>query len=340
MDRPGPYLSKRWTKMSPQSLRVIVILLLLLCCFYSTCCAPVSDIANPPTLTATATLLPTATNTLTITSTPWPTRTPTPSPTPLPTGTPTSTPSMYQEARVTRVIDGDTIYVEIDGREYSVRYIGVDALEDGSPCAVASTEANRRLVEGRIVRLEKDISETDKYARLLRYVYVGDTMVNAELVRQGYAQAISYPPDIHYSDFFSSLEQEARAAGRGCWSQPEPTATLAPEGKVVVDPGCCQFDAPGNDHDNRNEEYVCFTNRGTEPVDMSGWQVSDEKSHTYRFPAGVVLGPGACVRLRTGSGSNSVTDLYWNSSRAIWNNGGDTVYLYDAQGREVTRYSY
>jgi micrococcal nuclease len=84
-------------------------------------------------------------------------------------------------------------------------------------------------VEGKIVRLEQDISETDRYGRLLRYVYVGDVFVNAELVRQGLAQVSTYPPDVKYQDVFLQLQREARAAGRGLWSGacavfPTPTA--------------------------------------------------------------------------------------------------------------------
>jgi len=125
---------------------------------------------------------------------------------------------------VTRVIDGDTIEVDIDGTIYKVRYIGLDApeLDDKQAefCALAqeATRYNRQLVEGKTVRLEKDISETDKYERLLRYVYVGDTFVNAELVRQGLAWAEAYEPDIKYQDYLEELETEARQAGRGLWA--------------------------------------------------------------------------------------------------------------------------
>ena len=124
---------------------------------------------------------------------------------------------------VTRVIDGDTIKVNIAGTIYKVRYIGIDTpeLDDKRPefCALAqeATRYNRQLVEGKTVRLEKDITETDQYGRLLRYVYIGDTFVNAELVRQGLAWAISYPPDTKYQDYLEELEAEARQASRGIW---------------------------------------------------------------------------------------------------------------------------
>jgi micrococcal nuclease len=127
-------------------------------------------------------------------------------------------------ARVVRVIDGDTIEVEIDGREYRLRYIGIDAPEtvkENTPVEWMGPEAsaaNRALVKGKTVYLEKDVSETDRYGRLLRYVFLADgTFVNGELVRQGYAQAITYQPDVKYQKLLRTLEREARSAGRGLW---------------------------------------------------------------------------------------------------------------------------
>jgi len=70
---------------------------------------------------------------------------------------------------------------------------------------------------GKTVRLEKDVSDTDKYGRLLRYVFVDDLLVNAELVRLGYAQAVTFPPDIRNQNLFLQLQNEARNAGRGLW---------------------------------------------------------------------------------------------------------------------------
>ena len=125
---------------------------------------------------------------------------------------------------VTRVIDGDTIEVNIDSAIYKVRYIGIDTpeLDDKRPefCALAqeATRYNRQLVEGKTVRLEKDTSETDKYERLLRYVYVDDIFVNAELVKQGLAWAKAYEPDTKYQDILEKAEAEARQARRGIWA--------------------------------------------------------------------------------------------------------------------------
>ena len=111
---------------------------------------------------------------------------------------------------VTRVIDGDTIIIE---GGYRVRYIGIDTPEihpEVEAFGIQAWQANRRLVEGKQVRLERDVSETDKYGRLLRYVYVDDILVNAELVRQGLAQVKAYPPDTKYQDYLEEMEAEAR----------------------------------------------------------------------------------------------------------------------------------
>lgn len=122
-------------------------------------------------------------------------------------------------AKVTQVIDGDTIVVE---GGYRVRYIGIDAPEvypKLEAFGMEAWQANRQLVEGKEVRLEQDISETDKYGRLLRYVWVDDILVEAELVKEGLAQAKAYPPDTKYQDYLEELEQQARVAGRGIWAK-------------------------------------------------------------------------------------------------------------------------
>ena len=120
---------------------------------------------------------------------------------------------------VTRVIDGDTIIIEGGHR---VRYIGIDTPEIYPRMEAYGMEAllaNRELVEGKRVRLERDVSETDKYGRLLRYVFVGEVFVSAELVREGLACAEAYPPDTEYQAYLEELEAEAREAGRGMWAK-------------------------------------------------------------------------------------------------------------------------
>ena len=122
-------------------------------------------------------------------------------------------------ARVTRVIDGDTITI---AGGYRVRYIGIDTPEvypRVEAFGIEAWQANRELVEGKVVRLERDVTETDRYGRLLRYVWVDNILVEAELVRMGLARAKAYPPDTKYQDYLEQMEAEARQAGRGMWAK-------------------------------------------------------------------------------------------------------------------------
>ncbi len=138
------------------------------------------------------------------------------------------------QAQVVRVIDGDTIEVMIEGQSYRVRYIGMDTPERGDPFFQEATDANARLVANQTVTLVKDVSETDRYGRLLRYVYLADgTFVNAELVRQGYALVATYPPDVAHQELFVALQQEAREAEVGLWGEGNAAAVGATEVAVV-----------------------------------------------------------------------------------------------------------
>jgi len=126
--------------------------------------------------------------------------------------------------KVTRVVDGDTIDVEIAGKIERVRYIGIDTPETVDPrkpvqCfGVEASKKNKELVEGKTVRLEKDITDRDKYKRLLRYIWLGDTLINQTLVEQGFAKSYSYPPDIKYQDKFVAAEKKAREDKLGLWT--------------------------------------------------------------------------------------------------------------------------
>jgi micrococcal nuclease len=133
---------------------------------------------------------------------------------------------------VRRVIDGDT--VELSGGQL-VRYLGIDTPEtrrrsggrwvhDPEPFGEQATEANRRLVERKTVRLEYDVQTRDRFDRLLAYVYApkegsggGEVFVNEELLRQGYAQPMTIPPNVKRAERFRAVSEEARATGRGLW---------------------------------------------------------------------------------------------------------------------------
>lgn len=191
------------------------------------------------TFTPTLSLTPSTTHTSTVTFTPSITPTFTITFTPTSTFTPTATFSTTVEKCIPRttqrdigtvivVIDGDTIDVEINGQEFRIRYIGIDSPEKGEPFSMQATSANQALVNGKKVLLVKDVSETDKYGRLLRYVFVGDIFVNHELVKQGCALVATFPPDVACSELFANAQNQAQSERRGLWQPtPEPTSTVA-----------------------------------------------------------------------------------------------------------------
>jgi micrococcal nuclease len=114
-----------------------------------------------------------------------------------------------------QIVDGDTSEVELQGLRERARYIGIDTPETKhpnrgvEPYEPEATEANRRLVQGQMVSLEFDVQPRDQDGRLLAYVYVGEVMMNAELVRQGYALLSTYPPNVKHEALFVRLQREA-----------------------------------------------------------------------------------------------------------------------------------
>lgn len=154
-------------------------------------------------------------------------------------------------ATVVRVVDGDTIRVALGGAEFVVRYIGIDTPEvdadddDLAELAALATDANEELVAGRTVLLERDVSETDRYGRLLRHVWIeqdgGWLLVSLELLRLGWANVTTYPPDVGHVDRFTAAQAEARDRALGIWA-PDPTPEPSPTPGSVSDDAAREID--------------------------------------------------------------------------------------------------
>jgi micrococcal nuclease len=301
--------------------RAVVIWLVVTCALVG-CLAP----APPPTPLPAPTDTPSGVPTVRRPTLVAPTATPA-------VAAPTRTPGVGEWAWVSEVIDGDTIRVELEGGKVeTVRYIGINTPETNHPTVGSepfgpeANEANRALVEGRRVFLERDRSETDRYGRLLRYVWVGDLLVNAELVRQGYARSIRYPPDTAHQTLLDQLQREAQRAGRGLWE----AANAAPRFADVRITAKEKAAEP---------EYVTLTNEGNQPVDLGGWTLySVRGGQRYELPAGVVLQPGASVTIYSGPGAEQAGGLFWTGAN-VWNRSqSDPAELYDAAGALVDRW--
>ena len=151
---------------------------------------------------------------------------------------------------VKRVVDGDTVEVSpaIDGIE-DLRFIGVDTPErkdpdcGEQPYADEALEFTRSQLEGEEVELEFDVEKIDRYNRLLAYVYPrgGEEMFNETLLREGYAQVATFPPNVKYVDRFLVAQEGARATGRGLWSlSPEELAAQTDRGNGIGGGECAE----------------------------------------------------------------------------------------------------
>lgn len=175
---------------------------------------PTPSATAPPTQVPTATVASSPTSVATATPT---TRTCAP---PYPTGPVTvdtvfcADPARMQAARVLRVVDGDTIHVELDGQDETIRFYGIDTTEVGQPCYQEGKERTRELV-GSEVRLLPDARNRDRYGRLLRYVYTPKGLsVDAEMVDEGLAHAWRSDGALRFA--IIGLEDAAHAAHQGC----------------------------------------------------------------------------------------------------------------------------
>ncbi len=262
---------------------------------------------------------------------------------------------------VESVTDGDTMEVRFaDGTVETVRLLGVDTPETtvtqvrpgewesipdteegrdwlanwaGRATAYARTELTGETVT---IRVDPDADRRGGYGRLLVYLYPDDRDVafNYRLLERGYARY--YDSQFTEATRYQKAEAAAREAGVGVWGA-DTHSDVHAEGLAVAD---VHADAAGNDHENRNDEYIVLTNRDNRTLALGGWTVSDAAGHTYQFPDGVTLEPEATLTLYTGGGANGAGELYWGAGGAIWNNGGDTVVVRDAGGRVVLEHAY
>jgi len=126
------------------------------------------------------------------------------------------------KSKVIRVIDGDTIVIQSGEK---IRYIGMDTPEMKDPrpqvryFAQKAKEVNANLVLNKIIDIEFDVEKYDKYKRLLAYIYVGKTMVNAYLLKEGYASVLTIPPNVKYQEYFLKLQKYARENNKGFWKE-------------------------------------------------------------------------------------------------------------------------
>ncbi len=257
---------------------------------------------------------------------------------PAPTSPPATTteiPTNGEAAELLRVLDGDSIEVEVSETTVEVRLVGINAPERDECYGDAGREAlTLNLEAGPITLVAAGGDDTDRFGRLLRYVYAGDTPVAEEMLISGHANVLQ--GDHPREDAFVALADEAASSQLGMW-QPD---ACGPEVVTATEITKVEYNPPGPDRDNSAEEYVVIHNSGEASQDLTDWIVRDESSqHRYRFPP-VTLAPGAHLRLRSGCGDDGESDLHWCAGDPVWSNGGDTALLQDPNGNVIDRVIY
>lgn len=223
------------------------------------------------------------------------------------------------------IYDGDT-FKTVEGD--IIRMLGINTEEKGMPHADSAKQHLQLLLNSGKIRLESDEVDKDRYGRLLRHVWAGDVHVNAEMVRAGYAHVYIIPPNGKYSDELWAAQEEAVANNRVLWEK-------SPYDVEIIEIQPIQ----GPDQAGLNLEKVVFKNVGQDTVYFRGWTVKDEATHIYRF-YNITLRPGDTLSLKSGLGSDTGTEIYWQLDSSIWNNAGDVCFLRDENGLLVDAWRY
>jgi micrococcal nuclease len=235
-------------------------------------------------------------------------------------------PANLTTARVSRVIDGDTLDLA-DGRR--IRLLGINTPERDQAYYQQATQYLQTLVEDQIVGIEFDTQTIDQFDRTLAYLWVNDRMVNIDMVLQGYADTYIIPPNERYASVLRQAEETARQAGLGIWKA----------GQTDLEIRTIFYDAPGRDADNPNGEWIEIQNVSNRDINMNGFTLQDSSSSNLYTFGNFTLGASEIVTIYSGCGTNTRTELYWCAG-ALWNNDGDSAMLRDNNDAFVDSYSY
>ena len=227
--------------------------------------------------------------------------------------------------------DGDTIDVQTNQGEITVRLAGINTPDRGECYAEEARDHLIETLEGEAVLLE--VFETDQFGRTLAHVFEGDRHVNLELVEMGVAIGNGLDDDPYGVDL-RVAEDSAFHARLGLWD-PRSCGTEADLPGAVLQPLSSQIDPAGPDDEYLDEEFVVIFNDGSDPIDLSGWILRDESTrHRYRFANGTTLGSGASIAI-------SSADPNWDPGGSpVWNNDGDMALLQLPDGTVVDRWRY
>ena len=244
-------------------------------------------------------------------------------------------PQNKMQVKIIKIIDGDTI--ETDNHQ-KIRYIGINAPELGQPYGEDAKNFNDNLVNGKTVTIIFDQQTKDQYGRMLGYIYVENIFVNKVLVEKGWAISEAIPPNTLHKEDFLQAEKQAHQKCQGLWAD-----TCMPKVVSCIKIVTIHFDAAGIDDINLNDEWIEITSSCPNVLSLSGWLLKDSSAQNNYVFSDISLDPGKSLKLHSGCGTNSVSDIYWQcpqKQHAIWNNTGDEAMLFDSHGKLLSDYSY
>lgn len=210
-----------------------------------------------------------------------------------------------ESAFVTRVIDGDTVKVNLNGNEETIRLLGINTPEKGKPYSKKATEFLMQ-IENHSVEVLRDKEDIDKYDRKLRYVFYENELLNAEILQEGLATSFMLD-GLKYEKKLKSAENYARNNEIGLWIKSKERCALCIELIEL----------------NYTEEFFIISNNCNFDCNLSGWIVKDDANHFFKLSD---LYPGE--------------EKKYSSETKIWNDEGDRFFMRDKIGGLVVFYEY
>ncbi|MBS3777759.1 MAG: lamin tail domain-containing protein [Candidatus Thermoplasmatota archaeon] len=253
---------------------------------------------------------------------------------------------------IIKVIDGDTVLASFPNSSVvSIRLLGVDcpetSIQNNYPneyenitnlsCLTSYGIQAKQVVESLInnsqvtIRYDKQAGKKDQYGRDLCYVTFQSTDLNARLLKEGLARVYTLESFTKKSPYLS-FENNAKTQLKGLWN--------CSESQSVLRISEVHYDAYGNDKYNLNDEYIVLENDNEKPLNLTGWNIRDNHGNQFIFPNGYLLQSKTSITIYTGSGSNQTNVLYWHHQTPVWNNDGDTVFIYNEKNEIIETYSW
>lgn len=258
-------------------------------------------------------------------------------PAPIPQNSPQESKS---QTLITKVVDGDTVETSLGEK---IRYIGINSPENGEPFSKQATDKNKELVLNKNVRLEFDVEKKDRFGRTLAYVFVQDLNVSIELAKAGVAVSQTLQPNVKYQKEILDGQKSARDNCLGLWKDLCLQKSVHGISTSCIKIETINANAPGNDNQNKNGEWIKIGNSCSESASMDGWMLKDNSSsNRYNFK-NFTLNSNSEVTIFSGCGQNTAEKLYWQCPEkkyAVWNNTSDHAFLYNDKGELVSDYEY